>query len=240
MNIELLTQIYGEVSALHMLPLLIPRQMGWGGWVAAYRENGLAFADSRRTAEDLRRLVSCGMLTAGGSTQSRGFRLTLKGALLGSAYSGIFVKDCQRAANDLKRAQAKTTDTLPGKDWPIVMGFQLIPEAGENWSKVARDPQRYVEKMCKCISRLMPLLICGHAELIPSYSGQAFALNMRSMPDADQWQVDAAPTNDNQAGEGWQACCKGFDNGITRFAREPPASFSGVVGTMLPASRYRN
>jgi hypothetical protein len=240
MNTELLARIYGEVSALHMLPLLRPRQTGWGGWVAAYRENGLPFADSRRTAEDLRRLVAAGLLTASGSTQGRGFKLTFKGALLASAHAGIFIKDCKRAANDLQRAQAQTSDTLPGTDWKIVLGYRLIREAGENWEKVGSDPQKYAVKMCGCISRLMPLLVCGHAELIPSYAGTAFALHMRSMPDADRWRVDNAPSSDEQAGEHWRAHCKGFDSGLARFSREPPAAFSGVVSTMIPASMYKN
>ena len=239
MNNELLARIYGEVSALYMLPLLRPRQTGWGGWQAAYRENGLGFADSRRTAEDLRKLVSGGLLTASGSTQGRGFKMTLQGALLASAWSGIFIADCQRAARELQRAMDKTTDSLPGTDWPIVMGFKIIPEAGENWSKVARDPQRYVVKMSKCITRLMPLLVCGHAELIPSYSGQAFALHLRDMPDADQWRVGNAPITDMQAGEGWRAHCAGFDAGIVRFTREAPAAYTGVVPCMIPASLHR-
>ena len=239
MDIELLSMIYGEVSALHMLPLLRPNQSGWGGWTAAYKENGLGFAGSRQQAEGLRKLVSGGLLTANGATQGRGFRLTFKGALLGSACSGIFIADCKRAANDLKRAQAKTTDTLPGTDWPIVLGYRLIREAGENWKKVGSDPQGYTLGMCKCVSLLMPLLICGHAELIPSHSGTAFALHMHTMPGADQWQVDGAPINDLQAGEHWKAHCKGFDSGIARFAREPPSAFSGVVGCMIPASKYK-
>jgi len=239
MNIELLTMIYGEVSALYTLPLLRPNLTGWAGWTAAYTENGLGFANSRQQAEDLRKLVSCGMLVAHGSTQGRGFRLTFQGALLASAWSGIFIKDCQRAANDLKRAMDKASDTLPGTDWKIVMGFQLVREAGSWWSKVGSDPQRYVEKMCGCISRLMPLLVCGHAEIYPSYSGTAFALHLHTMPDADQWQVNGAPTNDLQAGEGWKTHCAGFDSGLARFSREPPAAFSGVVGCMIPASLHR-
>jgi hypothetical protein len=239
MNIELLARIYGEVSALHMLPLLRPHLTGWGGWTAAYKESGLSFADSRKTAEELRTLVSCGMLTASGSTQGRGFRLTLKGALMGSAHAGIFIADCRAAANDLKRAQAKTTDTLPATGWLVVLGYRLIREAGEWWSKVARDPQKYTLAMCGCISRLMPLLVCGHAELIPSHSGTAFAVRMHTMPDADQWQVNGAPTNDLQAGEHWKMHCAGFDSGIARFTREPPAAFSGVVSTMLPASLHK-
>ena len=240
MNTELLARIYGEVSALHMLPLLHPRQLSWGGWMAAYRENGLGFADSRKQAEELRKLVAAGLLTANGSTQSRGFRLTFRGALTASAWSGIFIQDCQRAANDLKRAVDKTRDSLPSADWKIVLGFELIREAGENWSKVARDPQGYTLGMVKCISRLMPLLMCGHAELYPSYSGTAFALHLRSMPDAKMWEIDNAPSSDEQAGEGWKTHCKGFDNGIARFTREPPAAFSGVVSTMIPASMYKN
>jgi len=239
MNNALLTQIYGEISALYMLPLLRPRQTGWGGWVAAYRETGLPFADSRRTAEDLRKLVSCGMLTANGSTQSRGFRLTFRGALLASAWSGIFIADCQRAARELQRAQAKTSDTLPATGWPIVMGFRLIREAGENWKKVGSDPQKYMFAMSKCVSLLMPLLVCGHAELIPSHSGTAFAVRMHTMPDADQWQVGNAPITDEQAGEGWRAHCAGFDAGIVRFTREAPAAFSGVVPCLLPASLHK-
>ena len=242
MNNALLTQIYGEISALHMLPLLRPRQTGLAGWTAAYKENGLGFANSRQQAADLRKLVSCGMLTASGSTQGRGFRLTFKGALLGSAYSGIFVKDCQRAARELQRAQAKTTDTLPGTDWDwkIVMGFKLIREAGENWKKVGSDPHGYMFAMSKCITRLMPLLACGFAELLPSYSGTAFALHLHTMPDAKMWQVAGAPSNDLQVGEGWKMHCAGFDSGIARFTREPPAAFSGVVPCMIPATRHRS
>ena len=240
MNTELLTRIYGEVSALHLLPLLRPRQTGWGGWMAAYTENGLPFADSRKTAEDLRRLVSGGLLTANGSTQSRGFRLTFKGALLASAWSGIFIQDCRAAARELQRAQAKTTDTLPGTDWPIVMGFKIIPGAGENWKNAYRDPQKYMFAMSKCVSCLMPLLVCGFAELYPSFSGQAFALHLHTMPTADDWQVAGAPINDEQAGENWKAHCAGFDSGVIRFTREPPAAFSGVVPCMIPSSRRRN
>jgi len=240
MNNALLTQIYGEISALYMLPLLRPRQTGWGGWVAAYRETGLPFADSRRTAEDLRKLVSCGMLTANGSTQSRGFRLTFRGALLASAWSGIFIADCQRAARELQRAQAKTSDTLPATGWPIVMGFRLIREAGENWKKVGSDPQKYMFAMSKCVSLLMPLLVCGHAELIPSHSGTLFALHLHNLPGAKMWEIAGAPSSDEQAGEGWRAHCAGFDTGIARFSREPPAAFSGVVPCMIPASRYRS
>lgn len=239
MNIELLTQIFGEVSALYMLPLLRPRQTGLAGWQAAYKENGLPFANSRRQAEDLRKLVAAGLLTAGGATQGKGFKLTFRGALLGSAYSGIFIKDCRAAANDLKRAQAKTCDSLPGTGWKIVLGYRLIREAGENWKKVGSDPQKYMFAMSKCITRLMPLLICGFAEILPSYDGTVFALHLRSMPTADDWQVAGAPINDLQAGEGWQAHCAGFDSGVTRFTREPPAAFSGVVGAMIPASKYR-
>jgi len=239
MNIELLTMIYGEVSALYMLPLIRPRQTGWAGWQAAYRENGLGFADSRRTAEDLRKLVSGGLLTANGSTQGRVFRLTFKGALMGSAHAGVFIKDCQRAALELKRAMDRTTDTLPGEDWAIVLGYRLIREAGSWWSKVGSDPQKYMFAMSKCITRLMPLLICGHAELYPSYSGTVFALHLHKLPGADEWQVASAPINDEQVGEGWQAHCAGFDSGVTRFTREAPASFSAVVGCMLPASMYK-
>ncbi len=240
MNTELLTMIFGEISAMHMLPLLRPRQTGLAGWQAAYKETGLGFADSRKQAEALRKLAAAGLLTASGSTQGRGFKLTFRGALLGSAYSGIFIQDCRKAARELQQAMDTTTDSLPGTDWKIVMGFKIIPGAGENWKNAYRDPQGYTLAMCKCVSRLMPLLICGHAELIPSFSGTAFALHMHTMPDADQWQVDGAPTNDLQAGEGWQACCKGFDSGVIRFTREPPAAFSGVVPCMIPASRHRN
>jgi hypothetical protein len=240
MNTELLARIYGEVSALHMLPLLHPRQLSWGGWMAAYRENGLGFADSRKQAEELRKLVAAGLLTANGSTQSRGFRLTFRGALTASAWSGIFIQDCQRAANDLKRAVDKTRDSLPSADWKIVLGFELIREAGENWKKVGSDPQKYTLAMSKCITRLMPLLACGFAELLPSYSGTAFALHLHTMPDAKMWQVDGAPVNDLQAGEHWKAHCKGFDSGIARFTREPPAAFSGVVPCMIPATRHRS
>ncbi len=239
MNSQLLSQIYGEVSALHMLPLLRPHLTGWGGWTAAYKASGLGFANSRQQAEDLRRLVAAGLLTASGSTQGRGFRLTFRGALLGSAYSGIFIKDCRAAALELKRAMDKTPHTLPGTDWPIVMGFQLVREAGSWWSKVGSDPQKYAVKMCGCISRLMPILICGHGELVPSHSGTVFALHLHTMPDAKMWQVAGAPINDEQAGAFWQACCKGFDNGIIRFTRQPPPAYSGFVSTMLPASMYK-
>ena len=240
MNINLLTQIYGEISALYMLPLLRPRQLGWGGWVAAYGESGLGFANSRQQAEDLRKLVAAGLLTASGATQGKGFKMTFRGALTASAWSGVFIADCQRAARELQRAQAKTPHTLPGEDWAIVLGFELIREAGSWWSKVARDPQGYTLAMVKCVTRLMPLLVCGFAELYPSYSGQAFALHMHTMPDAKMWEIDNAPSSDEQAGEGWKTHCKGFDNGIARFTREPPAAFSGVVSTMIPASMYKN
>lgn len=236
---ELLTMIYGEISALYTLPLLRPRQTGWGGWTAAYTENGLPFANSRRQAEDLRKLVSCGMLTAGGATQGKGFKMTFRGALLASAHSGVFIKDCRAAARELQLAQTRTTDSLPSAGWPVVMGFQLIPEAGEWWSKVARDPQGYTLAMSKCITRLMPLLVSGFAELYPSHGGTVFALHLHTMPGADQWQVDGAPINDLQAGEHWKAHCKGFDSGIARFTREPPAAFSGVVPCMIPASMYK-
>lgn len=240
MNAELLTMIFGEISALHMLPLLRPSQTGLAGWTAAYKENGLPFADSRKTAEELRKLVSGGLLTANGSTQSRGFRLTFKGALLASACAGIFIKDCRAAARKLQRAQAETSDTLPGTDWKIVLGFRLVREAGEGWKNVGSDPQKYTLAMVKCLSLLMPLLACGSAELIPSYGGTAFALHLHKLPDADQWRVAGAPTSDEQAGENWRACCTGFDAGIVRFTREPPAAFSGAVSAMIPASRYRS
>jgi hypothetical protein len=239
MNTQLLAMIYGEISALYMLPLLRPNQLGWAGWTASYRENGLGFADSRRTAEDLRKLAAAGLLTASGATQGRGFKMTFRGALMGSAHSGIFIKDCQRAALELKRAMDKTPHTLPGTAWPVVLGYQLIPEAGENWKNAYRDPQGYTLAMCKCVSRLMPILICGHAEIYPSYGGTAFALHLHKLPDADQWRVASAPLNDEQAGEGWKAHCAGFDSGVVRFTRPPPAAYSGVVPCLLPASRHK-
>lgn len=236
---NMLSTIYGQISALYDIPLLQP-STPWAGWQAAYKFEGLGFGSSRQDAECLRRLVASGYLVTSGMTQGKAFKLTRLGVVAGVAFAGTAESAIRDRLAQIVKLEDKSKVCHPGTDNQLVMGFELVPGAGDWWkdaSKTAAAWQVYTHNLCGTLATLSPLAMLGCIQMLPSRDGRIWGVHTtdagRELLDA--WRPNAeAVENDDLI----DAYCAGFDGGISRFNRQSPARFSGVVGCCIPASQW--
>lgn len=238
---DMLSTIYGQVSALFYIPLLQP-SAPWPGWWAAYKAEGLGFGGSRTDAEALRRLVASGYLTTSGATQGKAFKLTRQGVVAGVAFAGTSEQALRDRLAQIVSLQDKSKVTYPGTDQPLVMGYQLTPGAGDWWGKAQKTAaawQAYTLELWVTLATVAPLLMVNAVQLLPSHDGRMWAVHTtdagRELLDAWEPTTEAVEDDDELI----DAYCAGFDAGISRFNRSSPARFSNVVGCCIPASQWQ-
>ena len=248
MKNKMLAKIYGEAEALVCLPL--QRALGNhgsnnnAGWLAAYHARGLPFANSRPEVEALRALVADGLLTTRGATQGKAHKLTEKGVMAALATLGTDWADAGKLLSKIVATQGKSPIASPYRHHggaALAMAWQLIPEAGK-WMADALESDAAWKAYGKSLSRLLvdltPLLILDCVRLLHDGRGYVWALMATEEGRAAAGDWPAALPMENCADELFDACFESYDNGLQKYAKEPPADFRNFCAAILPASGW--
>jgi hypothetical protein len=143
MNYELLSRCFGTACGLVSLPLNV--RLGpdghtrIGAWTACYHRRGLAFGTDRQTVEALRTLVNAGLLTTGGMTQGKSWKLTPAGVLTAMQCQGLDPAESRDLLRRIATAESKSRVIMPGLDKPLAMGWALVPGCGAGMGKALKN-----------------------------------------------------------------------------------------------------
>lgn len=240
-DFELLARILGEIEAIFGLPLLRPRNPTGHGWALAYAKRGFSFAADRADAERMRVLTASGMLTASGQTQGRVFRITAKGVAAANAALGIDPAALASLYGRIREVVASDAATITDGGRRLCMVWDLTPSAGE-WLANARRTETawaaHLTERYKLLGPLSDLMALGLVTVMRDIHGHLWgAAPTGAVPEWPEWPDAPATGADPDAC--FSAWAVGFDNGLARAEKPPPADCRSDVELCLPATKWR-
>jgi len=182
------------------------------------------------------------MLTTGGATLGKAWRLTPAGVLTAMQSQGLNPEFSRALLGRIADAEAGSRCTMPGAGRPLVMAWQLVAGAGEWLSDASANDaawRAYQDALSGLSVRLTPLLVLGLVDLFTDACGRLWGVNVTPEGRAALTDWPVAPAVDADTEACFTAWDAGYTAGMGYATKPPPPAFANVVTHRLPASAWQ-